>query len=209
MIPAPHDRPQPDGSDLRPVQAADVPALAVTLARAFNENPGMSWVVPDPAKRPVRLERLFGVLLEHFWVPHGECTTTVGVEGAALWMPPGLWHLPAPQGLRLLPRLTGAVRGNVTRAIRGAAITDAMHPSDPPHWYLAVLGVDPPAQGRGFGSHLLAPGLRRCDENSMPAYLETDTERNVAMYERHGFEVVGEVALPGGTPIWLMWRGVG
>jgi len=202
------ERPQPDGSDRRAAEQADVPDLAAALARAFQDNPGMAWVLPDPAKRPDRLERLFAVLLERFWIPHGACTTTVGLGGAALWMPPGMWHLPGAQGLWLLPRLIGATRANVVRAIRGAAITDARHPTAPAHWYLAVLGVEPSIQGRGFGSHLMAPGLQRCDETSTPAYLETDTERNVALYERHGFEVIEQIALPDATPVWLMWRGV-
>lgn len=61
------------------------------------------------------------------------------------------------------------------------ATAEAHHP-DEPHWYLATLGTDPSAQGRGIGSALLADVLERCDREATPAYLETETEANVAFY---------------------------
>jgi ribosomal protein S18 acetylase RimI-like enzyme len=189
------------------MEVQDILAVAGTLARAFANNPGMGWALPDPRTRPGRLERNFATLLSHLWQPAGECVTTVRRDGAALWMPPGTWHISIPAQIRLLPRLTAAVRGDIGRLLRWSAITERKHPTDP-HWYLVVLGVDPSLQGRGFGSHLMAPALERCDRERVPAYLETDTARNVALYERHGFEVTERFNLPGGTepPIWLMWR---
>ena len=82
------DRPQPDGSDRRFVEPADLQTLAATLARAFADNPGMSWTFRDPDTRPVKLERGFGDYLRHIWLPRGECWTTDRLDGAALWMPP-------------------------------------------------------------------------------------------------------------------------
>jgi GNAT superfamily N-acetyltransferase len=81
------------------------------------------------------------------------------------------------------------------------------HHPQTPHWYLAVLGTDPPEQGKGVGSSLLSPVLERCDEEALPAYLESSKEENVPFYARHGFEVTKTVDLPrGGPPLWLMWR---
>jgi ribosomal protein S18 acetylase RimI-like enzyme len=200
-------RPQPDRSDLRPLDVHDIAAVAAMLSRAFEGNPGMGWAFPDPRTRPGRLERNFATLLRHVWQPAGECLTTVGRDGAALWMPPSTWHISIPTQMRLLPRLTAAVRGDIVPVLRWSSIAERKHPRDP-HWYLAVLGVDPSLQGLGFGSHLMAPVLERCDREGLPAYLETDTERNVTLYERHGFRVMERFNLPGRTepPIWLMWR---
>ena len=50
------------------------------------------------------------------------------------------------------------------------------------------------------------PVLARCDADNLPAYLECSREENVAFYARHGFACSGEVRLPGGPPLWLMWR---
>ena len=63
------------------------------------------------------------------------------------------------------------------------------------------------AQGQGLGSAMLKQGTRICDEAHMPAYLESSNEKNVPLYQRHGFEIVAEETLPrGGPKVWFMWR---
>lgn len=42
--------------------------------------------------------------------------------------------------------------------------------------------------------------LRRVDEDRLPAYLESSNPRNISLYERHGFEVVGEIQV-GKSPV--------
>jgi predicted GNAT family N-acyltransferase len=48
----------------------------------------------------------------------------------------------------------------------------------------------------------------RCDAERVPAYLESSKPANVPFYERHGFRVVGELAIEHGPPIWRMLREV-
>jgi len=79
------------------------------------------------------------------------------------------------------------------------------HPPEP-HWYLALLGVDPILQGHGIGRSLLEPVLTKCDVNIEHAYLETQKPENLPFYERFGFRVRDEVSVPGSPPVWLMWR---
>jgi hypothetical protein len=49
--------------------------------------------------------------------------------------------------------------------------------------------------------HTLAP----LDASGKVAYLECSTKRNVALYQRHGFEVTGEFGLPN-VHMWTMAR---
>jgi ribosomal protein S18 acetylase RimI-like enzyme len=81
------------------------------------------------------------------------------------------------------------------------------HPTNHQHYDLALLGVEPELQGRGFGAALIQPVLSRCDRSGTPAYLESSKERNIAFYERHGFRVLEQLPLSkAGPSIWPMWR---
>lgn len=153
-------------------------------------------------------------MLEHF---HGtrmrqlltqqEVWTSDALDSAALWAAPGEAHTTPRQDLELMaglshPRLAwrlALVAGGLLRVQRH-------HPRDPPHWYLAVLGTDPCAQGQGRGSAVLRPVLARCDEDGVSAYLESSKKRNIDFYARHGFRLSGEIKLPRGPSVWPMWR---
>ena len=178
----------------------------------------MSWCFLDPDRRRRILGAGFSLFLRRIWLPQGECftagggspagePTADGVPGAACWLPPGRWHLPARRQLALLPSLLRIAGRHAPRFLRVMMLVESRHPDERAHWYLPALGVDPGSQGRGMGSRLMHPILERCDRDGVPAYLEASTPRNRALYERHGFEVTEELQLPrGGPPIWLMWR---
>jgi GNAT superfamily N-acetyltransferase len=63
------------------------------------------------------------------------------------------------------------------------------------HWHLGPVGVLPSHQGKGIGTKLLNRFCQEVDACSAPAYLETDTDKNVRFYERFGFEVVNETQI--------------
>jgi predicted N-acetyltransferase YhbS len=76
-----------------------------------------------------------------------------------------------------------------------------------PHWYLAMLGVDPRWQRQGLGEALMRPVFELADRDSTPCYLEAPTLDNVRYYERRGFRVVAEGAIPeSDVRIWMMRR---
>ncbi len=63
------------------------------------------------------------------------------------------------------------------------------------HWHLGPVGVLPSHQGKGIGTKLLNRFCQEVDACLAPAYLETDTYKNVRFYERFGFRVVGETEI--------------
>jgi len=183
-----------------------VPVLAKMLARAFLDDPVAMWSCPPDALRPGVLERFNAARVRHL-LDEQEIWTTPGLSSAALWAPPERWKTTPRQDAELArgmlhPRLL--VRAPLI--VAGLVGIERRHPRLPPHWYLAVLGTDPSAQGQGLGSAVLAPVLEQCDSDGVGAYLESSKERNIAFYARHGFRVTAELHLPRGPSMWAMWR---
>jgi GNAT superfamily N-acetyltransferase len=162
---------------------ADAAPIATLLGRAFDDDPVWRWLLPDDASRVRRMTALFGILLRRVHLPHGSTETTGrgdGAEAAALWDPPGLWSVPLRlQAAHAMPLLR--ILGTRTPAtLRALSAIEKHHPREP-HWYLAVLGTDPPAQGNGLGAALLRSRLDRCDAEGLPAYLESSKEQNAIL----------------------------
>ncbi len=69
-------------------------------------------------------------------------------------------------------------------------LTSISAPNEP-HYYLTMLGVDPSYQGMGIGKKVLEE-LHEIAGSSHPAYpvaLDTENHKNVAFYERFGYEL--------------------
>jgi len=134
---------------------------------------------------------------------HGEACADALRDGAALWAPPGSDPLTAdPRDLERLQQIAGA---DTPRLFEIVELLEAHAPAAP-HYHLQILGVRPGRQGSGLGSALIAPILERWDRQQVPAYLEATSDRNRALYERHGLRVRDEIAPPGGPSLWTMWR---
>ena len=63
-------------------------------------------------------------------------------------------------------------------------------------WYLYNLSIKKDAQGKGIASKLMRPMLQFCDDEKMVAYLETNKEKNVSLYNHYGFELKKEELIP-------------
>ena len=125
---------------------------------------------------------------------------------ASLVLPPGSFPMPVRGQLTTA---SGVLRSRPGRAHRFARADYEMHKRHPRglYHYLWFLGVEPEHQGRGLGSELLRSFTAKADSEQQPCYLETDRERNVGFYQRHGFELLGESILAGmDTRMWFMQR---
>ena len=76
---------------------------------------------------------------------------------------------------------------------------EKFHPTEP-HWYLPMIGVDPAHQGAGTGAALMTEALKAVDRDGVIAYLESSNPKNITLYQRHGFEVIGEIQ-SGSSPV--------
>ena len=195
------------GSPVRKATLADVPRLAQALASAFQDDPVITWVLPDAQRRRVVLPVFMEFRLRKLAFPHDEIWMIQDGAASAAWVPPpGIWQMSLAQRVRLLLPMIGFLRLRTPTVLGGLGRMEACHPHEPPHWYLFIIGCERAAQGRGLGSGLLSDMLNRIDSGGFPAYLEFSNERNLDLYIRHGFRVTGEVAIPSGPTIWPMWR---
>ena len=190
---------------VRTASLHDVARLATTLSNAFYDDPAMKWLIPDDERRRA-IGPAFFTLFAAAFQRHGHAYRTLDGSGAALWTAPGVESV----GTEETPEFNAAAAEICGPDTARFAIIDALmseqHPAEP-HWYLGFLAVEPVGQGRGTGSAMLQHVLGGVDRDRAPAYLEASTTRNRALYERHGFEVVGEIAFPDDGPsLWPMWR---
>lgn len=189
---------------VRAATARDNEAVASVLAGAFAEDPVFTWCIPDPPRREAILPGLF-TLFAKAYAPLGASRVIDNVIGAALWAPPGRQAIPDENADEFATRV-GQVAGADTARIFEVVSLLADHHPHTACYYLNVIGVAPAHRGLGLGSTLLDDTLRRCDQQNQPAYLEATSPHNRRLYARHGFEVVTEIVLPDGPPLWPMWR---
>jgi ribosomal protein S18 acetylase RimI-like enzyme len=194
--------------DLSPRIASlqDLDVVVAILVTAFYNDPTWSWAFPDPSLRAEQHGRLWGLFVEgamrYPWV-----WLTPGNTATSVWIPPDGTELSAGQEEALEPTIVEMLATDAGPVLQALELFDRAHPRDAPHFYLSLLGTSAEHRGRGHGLGLLAENLRLIDEAGMPAYLEASNPVNVALYERHGFEVRHSFSLPGAGPeVFTMWR---
>src|SRR4051812_20030253 len=183
-------------------------AVGAALADAFRDDPVIGWLIPfDVAHREQRLLTFFTSMSRSYLRRDKHAYLAGDAVGAALWSAPGSWALPWSEIMRETGPAMRAFGRNLPRALRTQLEAEAGHPKDPKHWYLGYLGVTCGHQGQGIGSVILREVLDRADAAGVPAYLESSNERNLTLYERHGFVVTTSYAALGrGPTVWRMWR---
>ncbi|XVV11179.1 GNAT family N-acetyltransferase [Actinoplanes sp. CA-131856] len=191
---------------IRDVAPVDVEEITGLVAAAMWDGPVARWLHPDAEVRRRDSPRYFEIFVEHA-VRYGEVYATSdydtgSVSGVALWFPLTAMIPPPLDYEQRMKEVTGPA---YDRTCELDAAIEARHPTDP-HHYLAFLAVHPENQGRGIGSALLDRHHARLDEAGIPAYLEANDPRNRDLYLRHGYRIRSVIELPGGPPLWSMWR---
>jgi ribosomal protein S18 acetylase RimI-like enzyme len=196
--------------NVRPARADENPVAAAVLTDAFANEEGMNyWLRQDRRKDPAR-RRFFDAIVADAVHPERDMWMAEGANeilGSAIWLGPNLkaFDYTFLQELQLMPLLFSIA--GMAGTFRGLGLAEDLskhHPHEP-HAHLVFLGVSSAAQGKGVGSALLKTTLAPVDAQHLPAYLETSTPRNVRLYQRHGFEVTGELDKPG-LHMWTMTR---
>ena len=186
---------------IKTATGSDEASIVAVILLAFGTDPAARWTWPDPQQYlehfPKFVETLGGKAIAH---GGGHCVDDCA--GAALWLPPGVG--PEEDKLTELFERT-AHRPALKDALAVFEQMGRYHPQEP-HWYLPFIGVDPHRQGKGYGAALMRHGLIPCDRDGTLAYLESSNPKNIPLYERHGFELLGTIQAGNSPPIFPMLR---
>jgi ribosomal protein S18 acetylase RimI-like enzyme len=165
------------------------------ITLGFANDPIARWFWPDADDYLFWMPR-FVAAFSGGALDHGTADLTPCGRAAAFWLPRDI-H-PDEQALdELIADSIPPHRRAEVDAFVGQM--EEFHPEES-CWHLAQIAADLPAQGQGLGSQLLTYGLRRCDAELASVYLESSNPRNVPLYERFGFVVIGEIQA-GSSPV--------
>ena len=181
--------------------AAEIDAVSGIITLAFSADPMARWSLPRP---DTYLAVMPAVVLAFGGRAFEQQTAYVADEGrgAALWLPPGV----EPDGETLTDLMQRHAPADVLPDLMGVFEQMGRYHPVEPHWYLPLIGVDPACQGQGHGSALMRHALEQCDAQRLPAYLESSNPRNVPLYLRHGFEIMGSIQVGSSPPLTPMLR---
>ncbi len=195
-----------EDNQIRRVGRAEAKTVGAVLADAFRDDPVMTRVQPDPAF----IHRYFETVFKSQYRRYGLCFMTQDQSGAAMWLPPGIQPAFPPLSFivswcwRFLRQRKGLRR--VLAVNRLKHYNKKIRPAFA-HYYIHALGVVNGCQKQGIGSALLKTMLPVCDREGWAAYLECSNERNLPLYNRHGFRVIGEYDIfRNGPRVWFMLR---
>ena len=158
-----------------------------TLVAGFIADPVARWCWPDSESYLANMGRFANAYGGKAFA-HGSAWTDPDFRGSALWLPPGE-HPDEEELGSIVATLEQRKQGLLLAALEELG---GYHPKEP-HWFLPLIAVDPANQGQGIGSRLMQHAVAHCDATATRAYLESSNPRNISLYARHGFRVVGEV----------------
>ena len=182
--------------------SADRERAIQTITLGFLADPVSRWIWPDP--------RTYLDTMPDFVAAFGGKAFETGSaymaddgKAAALWLPPDV----EPDGDTIDTLFEATVAPETLSDLTSVfAQMEDHHPHDEPCWYLPLIAADPAFIGRGLGAAILKRALRRCDDDGTIAYLESSNPRNMSLYVRHGFEVIGEIQAGSSPALYPMVR---
>src|SRR5215207_1926334 len=160
--------------NIRAAMLADEPRVAELIVSAFETDPAARWMYPDIWDYRVHFAEFMRVFGGRAFAS-GTAHVLQDFAGAALWLPPGV----SPDDEGVMAFIVDTTPKELQASLM--AVFEEMssyHPTEA-HWHLPLIGVH--------------PFLRTCDEQGLPAYLESSNPENIPLYERHGFEVLGKI----------------
>ena len=181
------------------VKEKDLDRLSEVAADAYLDYPLHNWFTKG--KYDVKASRLImQISLKTMTEDAVIYADSEEINGFAVWLPFGF------TGSKTLPFLMNGGLSLILHSglgIIGRLLTYETYAmnlkkefTDNYDWYLYNLSIKKDAQGKGLASKLMRPMLGFCDDEMMVAYLETNKESNVSLYQHYGFQLAEQKLIP-------------
>lgn len=167
---------------------ATIENLIDSIVLAFKADLIVRWMYPTESEYLENFPNFIKTFASKAF-DHNTVFLTKDYAGGAFWIPPGIESE--------TDAVVELIRQTVSEPTQSEVFDlleqmNRFHPYEP-CWYLAILGVDPAQQNRGYGSTLIQKVLNNCDRHDRLAYLESSSPANIPFYRKHGFEVVDPI----------------
>jgi len=191
-------------------RTSQVELLGSVLTRAFYNDPGVEYILPDTGVRSAVLSWFFSSVAIRTSRLCGEISTTANGDGGALWIRPGV-ELTIGHAVRMeMPSFPLRLdRSSIARWISVCGYLESVrrHLAVKPHWYLVAVGTEPSGGAKAIREALLAPVLATADWDLHSCYVSTFHEGDLPFYEQCGFQIAGAGQIPkGGPSFWALIR---
>ena len=182
---------------------------------AFQDDPIMVFVYSDEKERRQKAQYGFYMIYK-YGIKHGlTYATSKNLEGITIWLPPdkvypSTWTMMRLGGFYTMFKVGLKIKA-MKRTMTVFNFEEERHKHLVPydHWYLQNIAVKPEEQGKGYGGLLISTMIKQVESDGLPIYLETNTEKNVSIYQKYGFEILEHTIIPKtDVPLWCMLRKV-
>ena len=181
------------------VQKNDIDRLAEVAADAYRDYPLHNWLTNGKYDAKAS-ELIMKISLKTMTEDAVIYADSEEINGFAAWLPFGF------EGNKTMPFLMNGGLNLIFHSgfgIIGRLLTYENYAmnlkkkfTDNYDWYLYNLSIKKDAQGKAIASKLMRPILQFCDDERMDAYLETNKESNVTLYQHYGFDLMSEELIP-------------
>jgi len=192
--------------DLYVINKKDVKNSSRVLANAFSEDPIMKAMNLDRED----IKRSYEITIR-FCLRYGNVfAASKNLEGIIAFCPGkygnmGIWNI--IRSGAIIPALKVRKHYKSMEGMIKILQEDKKNLNIGPYIYLFVLGVSRVSQGKGFGGKMLRALIEKSKKEGNPIYLETESEENVSLYKKFGFETLKKITLPElNLPMWEMVR---
>lgn len=184
------------------VRKPELRQITELLYKGFHDYPAIKYIFPDPEERA----RKFNALLEfdvRYCLRVGELyVTSMNFEGMVMWLPPPPSYFASILSVLRAGLISSFFKVGFKAQSRLSAISKDLQKyrrqeAPFPHWYGGWLCVHPDHRGKGYAKILLKTKLDELYRKGIPVYGYTQKQENVKIYEKYGYEVMGERYLKG------------